>query len=160
MYPAEAGAGETDNLTMADLGAVTPMRKKPAHLAASQASIASSSPAVPLMDDANKKKRKREADASVDEDLARKLHQSLNEERSTRGTASGGKRKKNVSSESSKGKKSRVKSKAIVDDDDDDGSGSASDDGKGKKKRSKVAKTADGTPGAAKGGFSKPMILR
>jgi hypothetical protein len=165
MYPAEGGTGGTEDISMHDLGVITPMKKKPAHLTASQASVAPSSPAVPLVDDANKKKRKREADAGVDEDLARKLHQSFNEERSTRGASSGSKRKRNVAAESSKGKKNRVKSKAIVDDDEEGGdSGSAggtSDDGKGKKKKkSKPAKTVDGTTGAAKGGFSKPMILR
>ena len=160
LYPTEEA---TEDTTMHDFrpGATTPMKTHLHHLTAARVSAAPSSPAVPLVDDANKKKRKREADASVDEDLARKLHQSLNEERSTRGSSSGKSRKRAVAIESSKSKKARVKSKAVVDDDDDghsDEDGGDSEDGKGKKKKkSKSVKPADGT---AKGGFSKPMLLR
>lgn len=159
VYPDE-GSGDTGEAVAEDtaMNHATPVKKKHPQITASQASasVAPSSPGVPLVAE-KQKKRKREGamdEGDVDEDLARKLHQSFNTERSTRGNASGSRKKRVAAGESSgKGKKNRVKSKAIIDDEDGE------EDGQEPKKKKKARNTGDGTS-AAKGGFSKPMILR
>lgn len=160
---AEAAAADgTNDVAMND---ATPVKKKHPQItaAASQASasVAPSSPGVPLVTEKQKKRKRNGAgdDMDADEEIARKLHQSFNTERSTRGSASSsGKKKRAAANEGgSKGKKSRVKSKAIIDDDDAE-DGEDDGDSDAPKKKKKVKSSGDGT-GAAKGGFSKPMIL-
>ena len=164
LYPdegTEEAVGGNDTM----MNDATPVKKKHPQIAASQASasVAPSSPGVPLVTE-KQKKRKRASPAAdemdEDEDLARKLHQSFNTERSTRGSASGSRKKRAAVGEGGgKGKKSRVKSKATIDDEDGDEDGEDNGDGEAKKKKKKARTTGDGTS-TAKGGFSKPMILR
>lgn len=146
--PAEEAASSTK----------TPMKRQTDHVTSS---IAPSSPAVPLVDQSKKTKRKRTPEEDNDEQVARKLHQALNEERSTRGSTSSGSRRKKATVTSDKDKKGRVKSKAYIDEDDDSGSAESGDEKADKKKKikKKQSKSADGEGAGAKGGFSKPMML-
>jgi upstream activation factor subunit UAF30 len=172
IYPSAGNGGNNGNKN----GAATPTASKAVPTTPMKSmSIAASSPAVPL--EKVKGKRKKVEEEEDDEVFARRLQESFNGERSTRGSSAGSisnKRKKGNNDAGGKSKSTkggRVKSKAYIDDaDDEDGSESGSDteDGgakakakkKSKKSKSKAkAKDKEGG-GGARGGFAKPFLLR